>query len=127
MLDGWALSFNYLGVPYAEPGFATIHPIPATQAATQEGAQASTATSASASTASTAIATAAPAGPTDVPPSVHGVLHLISEEDWGRVMQSEGVASDKSGWVWGGGWQCRGGAGGCVWLCVSCVCVKLCV
>ena len=90
---GLRLSFGMLGFPFSEPAFATV------------------------------VGPGHPlaAGGADAPPA-HGVLHVITREDWAWVCSTEGVGSSSAGYQVveaavepyesGGQWQGQGAAGG---------------
>ncbi|KAG2429199.1 hypothetical protein HYH02_014131 [Chlamydomonas schloesseri] len=92
-LPGWTLSFRMLGLPYAEPGFATIERV----GGTADGAGSGTGAGGGGSAASaSASVSAAPSGRWRS--EVHGVLHKLRPADWATVMATEGVGSADSGY-----------------------------
>ncbi|GLI64460.1 hypothetical protein VaNZ11_007732 [Volvox africanus] len=94
-LRGWKLSFRMLGIPFLEPGFATVERVDNIDGGNPPQ-----------------LAPLAPAGlssPSDstMPllnssnrwgSEVHGVLHRISLNDWIQIMTTEGVGAGKSGY-----------------------------
>jgi hypothetical protein len=82
-VPGYTLSFGVCGLPFAEPGFATIAPAawpaqlsaqPADHTAWREALQ----------------------GDGVTPCALHGVLHRVSRSDWRRIQVSEGVLGSGS-------------------------------
>ncbi|KAG2427250.1 hypothetical protein HXX76_012446 [Chlamydomonas incerta] len=88
-LPGWTLSFRMLGLPYTEPGFATIEQVGA-------GAGAGTGSSTGGGSGTSSAVSAAPSGRWKS--EVHGVLHQLKPADWATVMATEGVGSTDSGY-----------------------------
>ncbi|PNH04373.1 hypothetical protein TSOC_009468, partial [Tetrabaena socialis] len=100
LLRHWTLSFRMLGLPYAEPGFATIERAHPAAAGPRDPAAPLTSTSPASTspTSTTPASTSAAAGsPARWRSEVHGVLHRISSSDWVRVMATEGVGAGKTG------------------------------
>ncbi|GFR44050.1 hypothetical protein Agub_g5210 [Astrephomene gubernaculifera] len=126
VLHGWTLSFRMLGLPYTEPGFATIErasndcsgasssPSPS---AASKPTRTSTNTSSDGTNSSTSSSSGSPHSPgqqhqqhssgdsdSDGASSstsrwlreVHGVLHRVRVADWVQVMATEGVSGGKT-------------------------------
>lgn len=87
-VDGYTLAFNYRGIPFTEPGMATImrsDTLPDRSTAGQyQNGTASSSRQASAAAAGHAACLAA---------GLHGVVHLITDEEWQKVKQTEGVGA----------------------------------
>ncbi|KXZ53069.1 hypothetical protein GPECTOR_8g62 [Gonium pectorale] len=83
---GWTLSFRMLGLPYAEPGFATIERAQPEQQQQQQQQPGPVSTGASSS------------GSSRWRSEVHGVVHLLRHSDWVQVMATEGVGAGSTGY-----------------------------
>jgi hypothetical protein len=89
VVPGHALSFDMLGLPYAEPAFAVLQRFRRGEETRPQAWWPAVARRERAD-ADAGVALRAPTPPPS-PPVAHGVLHLVSREDWRRVLASEGV------------------------------------
>jgi hypothetical protein len=96
MLPQYGLSFGMLGAPYSEPGFAVLQPLLGPEQRQRQKSQAwwpvlETERRMLQQQRQRERPAGAPPRPSP-PPAAHGVLHLLSRDDWRRVLASEGVA-----------------------------------
>lgn len=87
VLHGYKLVFLQPGLPYTEPGFASVEPVP-----TPSSSNGSAPLAAPPSAAADA---GAGNGPLERRPDVHGVAHRITPSEWAYVCETEGAASPK--------------------------------
>ena len=89
VLPGYRLCFNMPGMPYREPGFGSVEPIPAASAgAGQNGSHGGGGSSA----ANGVGAARAPASSPWEEQEVHGVAHRVTPTEWAYILETEGAA-----------------------------------
>jgi hypothetical protein len=83
-VPGYRLSFAVQGLPYAEPGFATIMPVSTEQKLQQQQQQQQQQQKQQ---------VAGSFSSSDTWPCVHGVLHRVTQREWAHIQATEGVGS----------------------------------